>query len=92
MFSEHPNVHLIPTFLLWPAHSSPFTPVPRLERRKGTARKVAVYRTKAESRLMLQMAAKSWANGVPWDEALRIAKQVSSRVDKIQKKRLGKGS
>ena len=51
-----------------------------------------MYKTKAESRLMLQMAAKSWANGVPWDEALRIAKQVSSRVGKIQKKRLGRGS
>eukprot|EP00435_Cladocopium_sp_Y103_P069847 s395_g34.t1 len=66
--------------------------VSALERRKGTAKKVAVYKSKAESRLMLQMAAKSWANGVPWDEALRIAKQVSSRVDKIKKKRLGKGS
>ena len=52
----------------------------RLERRKGTKKKVAVYRQKAARRSVLQMAAKSWADGVPWEEALQIAKRVSARL------------
>ena len=64
--------------------------VARLERRKGTKKKVAVYRQKAAWRSVLQMAAKSWADGVPWEEALRIAQQVSARLAKAKGK--GKGS
>ena len=52
----------------------------RLERRKGTKKKVAVYRQKAARRSVLQMAAKAWADGVPWEEALQIAKRVSARL------------
>ena len=64
----------------------------RLERTKGKKKMVAVYRQKAEWRTILKMAAKSWHDGVPWEEALKIAKHVAEKSAKQKGKRAGHGA
>lgn len=57
----------------------------RLEKPKGKAKIVSSYKTKAQTRFVLRAAAQSWANGVPWEEALRIAEGVSRRLKEAKK-------
>ena len=49
------------------------------------------YKKKAQSRMLFAAAAKTWANGVPWEESLKIAERMTSRVAKGQGKGVGKG-
>lgn len=46
----------------------------------GRAYAIANYKRKAESKLLLDTAARFWARGVPWDEALNTARTVRQRV------------
>lgn len=41
--------------------------------------------------MLFAAAAKTWANGVPWEESLRIAERMTSRVAKGHGKGVGKG-
>ncbi len=50
------------------------------------------YSKAAQSRVVLRAAAKSWANGVPWEEALRIAERAEETVKGIKGKGKGKGN
>ena len=68
-----------------------FRPFLRLERPSGKAKVIANYTRKAKSKLVLEAAAKSWANGVPWDDALRIARNMAARVDAHRQGSKGKG-
>jgi len=63
----------------------------RLERLKGKAKVIQKYNQKARSRMLFAAAAKTWANGVPWEESLRIAERMTSRVAKGHGKGVGKG-
>ena len=63
----------------------------RLERLKGKAKVIQKYKKKAQSRMLFAAAAKTWANGVPWEESLKIAERMTSRVAKGQGKGVGKG-
>ena len=63
----------------------------RLERPKGKAKVIQRYKKKAQSRMLFAAAAKTWANGVPWEESLRLAERMTSRVTKGQGKGVGKG-
>ena len=67
-----------------------FGPCLRLERPSGKAKVIANYARKAKSKLVLEAAAKSWINGVPWDDALRIARNMAARVE-AQRKGKGQG-
>lgn len=50
-----------------------------------------VYRQRAEQRVVFSTAAKAWARGVPWEDALRIAKDVSKKTKAGKGKAGGKG-
>lgn len=39
------------------------------------------YKEKADTRRMLNIAAKSWADGVPWNRALKIGKDVLKKLN-----------
>ncbi len=47
------------------------------------------YNERAQMRLMLNIAAKSWIDGVPWEEAFQIGKDV---VKKMKAKENPRGS
>ena len=57
----------------------------------GQRKDIVVYRQRAEQRVMFSMAAKAWARGVPWEEALKIAKDVSKKTKAGKGKGGGKG-
>lgn len=65
----------------------------RLERPKGKAKVIQTYKMKAASstKLIMQAAAKTWINGVPWAEAWKIAERMASRLPGQGKGR-GKGA
>lgn len=52
----------------------------RLMKPAGVAGAVASYRQKAETKIILDMAARCWGQGIPWNEALKIAETAQKRI------------
>jgi len=64
---------------------------PRILGAGGQRKDIVVYRQGAEQRVVFSTAAKAWARGVPWEDALRIAKDVSKKTKAGKGKAGGKG-
>lgn len=62
-----------------------------MQRPKGVAAAVTMYRRKAESKVVLDMAAKLWVQGVAFKEALDIAKRAQKRILERTRGSKGKG-
>ena len=57
-----------------------FLLVSRIQRVAQNRKALAVYMQQAEDRRMLDIAARTWAGGVPWDEAIKIGRDVFKKM------------
>lgn len=52
---------------------------------KKRKEQVTMYLASARKRMALEAAARAWANGVPWAEALKICRRAIDKADAVAK-------